>query len=109
MPPDFYGFTQPLTIPKGELDTCVEIAQEREQYYFAVLEKLRRSTVVLYTIGLYHLLEQHLALACRDPGFGVDPPSDTQLDKVKAWYKKRIYSGAPATEFSSTLFRLNGT
>lgn len=47
---------------------------------------IRQTSLNLFAVGLFHLLEQQLADLCRDSTFGVEPPSDTALKNVSIWY-----------------------
>jgi hypothetical protein len=44
----------------------------------------------LLAAGLFHLIEQQLAALCRDAGFMVDPPKDTNLKIVANWYRANL-------------------
>ena len=72
----------------GDLSSLAEAAEEAGHVYYDTMDRLRRASLTLYSVGLFHLLEQELAACCRDASFGVNPPSDTKLEVVAGWYKK---------------------
>ena len=57
--------------------------------FFNALDMLHKTSLTLYTIGLFHLLEQQLAAVCHDAIFD-SPPNDARLDKTAAWLKTNL-------------------
>lgn len=64
----------------GDLSFLAERAQEKGEAYYTTMDNLRRASLTLYTVGLFHLTEQHLANFCRDPR-SVSPYRLTQASK----------------------------
>jgi len=74
---------------EGDLGSLAEMAQEKGEMFFNALDMLHKTSLILYTIGLFHLLEQQLAAVCHDAIFD-SPPNDTKLDKTAAWLKTNL-------------------
>lgn len=75
---------------EADLSSLAEAAAETGQLYFNTMSALRRTSLTLYSVGLFHLLEQLLADLCRDESFGIEPPQDSKLEIVVTWYKKHF-------------------
>lgn len=73
-----------------DMSALAEVANEKGDVYFNAMDGLRKTSLMLYTIGLFHLFEQQFANLCRDAGFGVAPPKETKLDVVMKWIKKHL-------------------
>lgn len=73
---------------EGDLGSLAEAAQEKGEIFYNTMDALRRTSLTLYAVGLFHLLEQQLCDLCRDDSFGIDPPHDTRLDGLGPWYQK---------------------
>lgn len=74
----------------GDLGSLAEVAQEKGEVFYNTMDALRRTSLTLYTVGLFHLLEQQLCDLCRDASFGVRPPNDTKLEVVAKWYQQHF-------------------
>lgn len=70
----------------GDLGSLAEAAQEMGEIFYNTMDALRRTSLTLYAVGLFHLLEQQLCDLCRDASFGIDPPHDTKLEGLVHWY-----------------------
>lgn len=73
-----------------DLGSLAEAAQEKGEIFYNTMDALRRTSLTLYAIGLFHLLEQQLCDLCRDASFGVKPPQDTKLEVLVSWYRKHF-------------------
>ena len=83
--------SQPAPIDfDGDLSSFAEAATEKGQIYYNTMSALRRTSLTLYSVGLFHLLEQQLADLCRDGSFGLEPPKESTLETVVTWYKKNF-------------------
>ena len=74
----------------GDLGSLAEAAQEKGEIFYNTLDGLRRTSLALYAVGLFHLLEQQLCDLCRDASFGINPPGDTRLEGLVPWYRKHF-------------------
>lgn len=74
----------------GHLGSLAEAAQEKGEIFYNTMDALRRTSLTLYAVGLFHLLEQQLCDLCRDGSFGVEPPGDTKLEGLVTWYGKHF-------------------
>jgi hypothetical protein len=75
----------------GDLSGFAQDAHDEGLAWYQMMRSLRQSMLNLLAAGLYHLVEQQLALLCRDGGFrGVPPPEDTKLGIVISWYKQHL-------------------
>jgi hypothetical protein len=70
----------------GDMSFAAELAQEKSQCFYDTMVSIRQSSLNLFAVGLFHLLEQQLADLCKDGTFVKKPPSDTKLEEVKKWY-----------------------
>ena len=70
----------------GDMSRYQEAAEEKGQDFYYTMVALRQSTLNLFAVGLFHLVEQQLAHLCHDGAFHVDPPKDTNLGAVANWY-----------------------
>jgi len=68
-----------------------EWATWKGQAFFNTMVGLRQTTLNLFSAGLLHLLEQQLAMPCRDAAFTVAPPEDTKLQVLVAWYERYFH------------------
>lgn len=73
-----------------ELGSLAERAQETSEVYYKTMDSLHRSTITLYAVGLFHLVEQNLADLCRDRSFGIGAPKDTKIEEVGKWFKNHF-------------------
>lgn len=76
-------------VDEGDIGSLAEMAQEKGEMFFNALDMLHKTSLTLYTIGLFHLLEQQLAAVCHDAIFD-SPPNDARLDKTAAWLKTNL-------------------
>ncbi|KQV88064.1 hypothetical protein ASC91_14620 [Pelomonas sp. Root1237] len=74
----------------GDFGDFADGAQEAGEAFYNTMDSLRRTSLTLYAVGLFHLLEQLLCDLCRDASFDVNPPSDTKLDVVADWYRRHF-------------------
>ncbi len=74
-----------------DMASVAEAAHEKSLSWYQMMSSLRQSMLNLLAAGLFHLAEQRLALVCRDGGFTIAPPKDTQLCKVKKWYAAHLH------------------
>ena len=74
----------------GDLSQIAEQSHEAGLAFYKTMTDLRQATITLYTVGLFHSLEQHLREICDDASFGVPPPGDTKLSLLIAWYRKNF-------------------
>lgn len=65
-------------------------AQDAGGVYFGTIYAIRQSTLNLFAVGLFHLVEQQLADLCGDDCFEVKPPGDTRVSDVAKWYLKHF-------------------
>ena len=84
-------FNRKTNEPAGENeDGAIEgIAEDAEAVGLAFYEGLvsaQQTMLNLLAVGLFHLVEQQLADLCRDRAFTVEPPAETNLGTVAAWY-----------------------
>jgi hypothetical protein len=68
-----------------------EAAHDKSLSWYQMMTSLRQSMLNLLAAGLFHLTEQQLAMVCRDGGFTMPPPKDTQLGEVKNWYASHLH------------------
>ena len=71
----------------GDMSDIAEQAQQKGLIFYTTMTALRQTTLTLHTIGLFHIIEQHLAELCRDGSFGIAPPTETKLSVVTQWFK----------------------
>ena len=71
----------------GDMSNIAAQAEEKGIVYYTTMTALRQTTLTLHAIGLFHILEQHLAELCHDGSFSISPPSDTKLSVVQKWFK----------------------
>jgi hypothetical protein len=74
----------------GDMSGAADVAREKGQAFYDTMVAIRQSSLNLYAAGLFHLLEQQLAVLCRDGAFDVPPPSDTKLSKVADWFSSNF-------------------
>ncbi len=70
----------------GDMAEVAEAAFDKGLLFYTTMKGIRQSVLNLFSVGLFHLIEQELADLCRDGAFIVDPPSDTKITVVKRWY-----------------------
>jgi hypothetical protein len=77
----------------SELIPTLEEFDGRASY--GTIVALRQTTLNLFTVGLFHLLEQHIADLCHDgPLLNealIRPPNDTKLNHVVKWYRRHFH------------------
>ncbi len=74
------------------MSVLAEAAQDKGQNFYNTMLAIHQSSLNLFSVGLFHLLEQQLAHLCRDGVLDMSerlPPSDTKLDKIEKWYCNR--------------------
>jgi hypothetical protein len=74
-----------------DMADVAEAAHQKSLSWYQMMTSLRQSMLNLLAAGLFHLTEQQLAMVCRDGGFTMPPPKDTQLAEVKKWYAAHIH------------------
>jgi len=70
----------------GDMGAFAERAQDEGIAFYQTMFAIRQSTLNLFSVGLFHLVEQQLADLCRDASFEVAPPGDTKIPVVARWY-----------------------
>lgn len=79
--------TQPATDEcDSDMSCAAETAQNKGQAFYNSMFALRQTSLNLFAVGLFHLLEQLLAELCEDRPFEAPQLSDTKLDVVAKWY-----------------------
>ena len=73
-----------------DIGDIADAAQDHSLSWYEMMTSVRQTMRNLLAAGLFHLVEQQLAVLCRDAGFMVEPPQDTKLDKVAQWYKQHL-------------------
>ena len=73
----------------GDLSGFAEDAFQAGLEYYLTKSELRQASINLYTAGLFHFLEQHLADIGNDAGFEA-PPRDTALNALLDWYDHNV-------------------
>ncbi len=76
--------------PDIDMASVAEAAQEKSIGWYQMMTSLRQSLLNLLAAGLFHLVEQQLAMVGRDGGFTMAPPKDTKLEEVKKWYTAHL-------------------
>ena len=85
-------YAQPTDdICDDDLGSRAEAAQEKGEIFYTTMDALRRTSLALYAVGLFHMLEQQLCDLCRDASFGIKPPYDTRLETLVPWYRKHFH------------------
>ena len=74
-----------------DMASVAEAADDKSLSWYQMMTSLRQSMLNLLAAGLFHLTEQQLAMVCRDGGFTMGPPKDTQLGEVKRWYITHLH------------------
>lgn len=74
----------------GDMSVYAETAEEKGQAFYDTMLALRQTTLNLFAVGLFHLMEQHLADLCRDGAFLVKAPRDTKLEVVVCWFRRHF-------------------
>jgi hypothetical protein len=74
----------------GDMSDAAESANERGQQFYEKMAALQQSVINLFSVGLFHLLEQQLADLCSDASFEVRPPKGTELESVRRWFQKHL-------------------
>lgn len=70
----------------GDMADLAETANDKGLVFYETMTGIRQSFLNLFSVGLFHLIEQELADLCRDGAFTVDPPADNKISLVKQWY-----------------------
>lgn len=70
----------------GDMSDFAERAEDEGIDFYQTMFAIRQSTLNLFAVGLFHLVEQELADLCRDGAFDVAPPGDTKIAEVARWY-----------------------
>jgi hypothetical protein len=99
---DYYNLIAAL--PRGEFDEIgmadvAEDAQEESHSWWEMMTSLRQTMLNLTAAGLFHLLEQRLALLTRDAIFSRAPLAEVKWKVIRDWYSTHLHvdlMGLPA-------------
>ncbi len=78
---------------EDDMSAVADAAREAAEEFYDKMMAVRQLSLNLYAAGLFHLLEQQLASIGQEVAHGapgVDPPADTNLTAVAAWYKSYL-------------------
>lgn len=70
----------------GDMFDVAESAENKGQAVFNALHSIGRTTLSLFVVGLFHLLEQQLDSLCRDAGSD-EKPKELKMKCIHRWYK----------------------
>ena len=70
-----------------DMGSLAEEANDKGLAFYETMSSLRQTTLNLFTVGLFHLVEQQLANLCDDGAYTVFPPRESKLDIVRKWYQ----------------------
>jgi len=73
----------------GDMGVLAEQASDKGQAFYETMITMRQATLNLFSVGLFHLVEQKLTDLCNDASFPMDPP-DTNLGAVRQWYARHL-------------------
>jgi hypothetical protein len=74
----------------GDLSGFAEDAHDHALSWYEMMRSLRQTMFNLLAAGLFHLIEQQLAVLGHDAGFRNGPPKDTRLEEVVKWYQSNL-------------------
>lgn len=74
----------------GDMSVLAEAAEDKAEWFYSTMSDMSQAILNLFAVGLFHLLEQELANLCIDGAFTVDPPLDSKLERVAAWYSRHF-------------------
>ncbi len=78
--------SRPATDDSGDMEQEAEWANEEGQVYYDAMVGLRQATMNLLSAGLFHLLEQQLAILCYDCEFCDCVLANADIKSITAWY-----------------------
>jgi hypothetical protein len=73
-----------------DMDALAEAAQDTGVAFHQRMFALRQTVLNLFSLGLFHLLEQQVAGLCHDGAFIVDPPEGGLRSELPDWYSKQF-------------------
>lgn len=73
----------------GDMADAAEAAQDEGLTFYETMLAMRQATLNLFSVGLFHLVEQQLVMLCDDASFPMKPP-DTRLDLIATWYRRHL-------------------
>lgn len=71
----------------GDMGAFAERAHNEGITFYEKMFAIRQSTLNLFAVGVFHLVEQQVADLCRDGAFDIAPPGDTKIAVVAKWYR----------------------
>jgi hypothetical protein len=74
----------------GDLSSFAEDAHDQALSWYEMMRSLRQTMLNLLAAGLFHLVEQQLAVLGQDAGFENRQPKSTTLEEVVKWYKSTL-------------------
>ena len=75
----------------GDMSQLAEEAQDQAISWYMMMRSLRQTMLNLLAAGLFHMIEQQLAVLSKDGGFHLKPAlDDTKIEKVAKWYRTHL-------------------
>jgi hypothetical protein len=74
----------------SDLSGLADQSHEAGMVFYTTMTDLRQAMLALFSVGLFHSIEQHLKNVCDDASFGEPPPGDTKLSLLVDWYQRHF-------------------